>query len=146
MDPSLDENKYNITLDNRFLQLVQPGTANGTAASIVASAATSNLFSGDEFLRTYPVSKAGNPTLFAPGASTQEVSPFKGPSTDRALASAFVVNATNQDNMFTTYKIGNVTNYASSGVQMEVIQTSVKVATFAYGYTITVPLEVIRKV
>ena len=146
LDPSLDENKYNITLDNRFLQLVQPGTANGTAASIVASAATSNLFSGDEFLRTYPVSKAGNPTLFAPGASTQEVSPFKGPSTDRALASAFVVNATNQDNMFTTYKIGNVTNYASSGVQMEVIQTSVKVATFAYGYTITVPLEVIRKV
>ena len=48
--------------------------------------------------------------------------------------------------MFTTYKIGNVSDYASSGVQMEVIQTSVKIATFAYGYTITVPLEIIRKV
>ena len=126
--------------------MVQPGTPDGTAASIVASAATSNLFSGDEYLRTYPVSKTGNPTLFVPGASILNASPFQGPSTTRVLATTFVVNPTNQDNMFATYKIGNVADYAGKGVTMEVIQTSVKVATFAYGYTITVPLEVIRKV
>ena len=146
LDPSLDENRYDVTLDSRFLQLVQPGTPDGTAASIVASAATSNLFSGDEYLRTYPVSKTGNPTLFVPGASIRNASPFQGPSTTRVLATTFVVNPTNQDNMFATYKIGNVADYAGEGVTMEVIQTSVKVATFAYGYTITVPLEVIRKV
>jgi hypothetical protein len=146
LDPSLDENKYDVTLDSRFLQLVEPGTDDGTAASIVASAATSNLFSGDDYLRTYPVSKTGNPTLFVPGASTQQVSAFQGPSTTQVLATSFAVNPTNQDNMFSTYKIGNVSNYAGTGVQMEVVQTSVKVATFAYGYTITVPLEVIRKV
>ena len=147
LDPSLDESRYNVTLDSRFLQLVEPGTDDGTAASIVASAATSNLFSGDDYLRTYPVSKTGNSTLFVPGAPTQQVSAFQGPSTTQVLATSFAVNPTNQDNMFTTYKIGNVSNYAGlTGKTMEVIQTSVKVATFAYGYTITVPLEVIRKV
>ena len=147
LDPSLDESRYNVTLDNRFLALVQPGNpANATNASIVPSAATSNLFSGDDYLRVYPVSKGGNPTLFVPGASTKQVSAFKGPSTTQVLASTYVVNPTNQDNIFSTYKVGNVSNYASTGVEMEVIQTSVKVATFAYGYTITVPLEVIRKV
>jgi hypothetical protein len=147
LDRSLDENKYNVTLDSRFLQLVEPGTENGAGASIVASAATSNLFSGDDYLRTYPVSKTGNPTLFVPGASTRDTSPFQGPSTTEVLATSFIVNPTNQDNMFATYKIGNVSNYAGlTGKTMEVIQTSVKVATFAYGYTVTVPLEVIRKV
>ena len=48
--------------------------------------------------------------------------------------------------MFSTYKIGNIANYGPSTVTMEVIQTSVKIATSAFGYTITVPLEVIRKV
>lgn len=147
LDPSLDENKFNVTLDSRFLQLVQPGTADGTAASIVASAATSNLFSGDDYLRTYPVSKTLNPTMFVPGASVLDVSPFQGPSTTRVLATSFAVNPTNQDNMFATYKIGNVSDYAGlTGKTMEVIQTSVKIATFAYGYTLTVPLEIIRKV
>ena len=146
LDPSLDENKYDVTLDNRFLQLVQPGAPDGTGASIVNSAQTSNLFSGDDFLRTYPVSKTGNPTLFVPGASTQKQSPFQGPSSTQVLATAFQVNQTNQDNMFSTYKIGNIANYGSTSVTMEVIQTSVKIATSAFGYTITVPLEVIRKV
>ena len=147
LDPSLDESRYNVTLDNRFLQLVQPTNLDGSGvAGIVPSAATSNLFSGDDFLRTYPVSKDLTPTLFVPGANIKKVSAFQGPSTTRVLGATFVVNATNQDNMFTTYKIGNVSDYASSGVQMEVIQTSVKIATFAYGYTITVPLEIIRKV
>jgi len=147
LDPSLDENKYNVTLDNRFLQLVQPGTEDGTAASIVASAATSNLFSGDDYLRSYPVSKTLNPTMFLPGAPALNVSPFQGPSSTRVLATTFAVNPTNQDNMFATYKIGNVSNYAGlTGKTMEVIQTSVKIATFAYGYTVTVPLEIIRKV
>tara|TARA_A100001515_G_scaffold15599_1_gene11486 strand:- start:3508 stop:4488 length:981 start_codon:yes stop_codon:yes gene_type:complete len=147
LDPSLDESRYNVTLDNRFLALVQPGNpADGSNASIVSSAATSNLFSGDSYLRVYPVSKAGNSTLFVQGANVKQVSAFQGPSTTRVLASTFVVNPTNQDNIFSTYKVGNVANYASTGVEMEVIQTSVKVATFAYGYTITVPLEVIRKV
>ena len=48
--------------------------------------------------------------------------------------------------MFSQHKIGNVADYASTGVTMEVIQTSVKISTGVYGYTVTVPLEVIRKV
>ena len=48
--------------------------------------------------------------------------------------------------MFSQHKVGNVSNYAGTGVTMEVIQTSVKIASGVYGYTITVPLEVIRKV
>ena len=70
----------------------------------------------------------------------------QGPSSTKVLATAFQVNQTNQDNMFSTYKIGNIANYGPSTVTMEVIQTSVKIATSAFGYTITVPLEVIRKV
>ncbi len=154
LDPSLDESKYNVTLDKRFLQLVQPGSEGSAltggpgvaSATIAKSSATSNLFSGDDNLRTYPVSKSGTPTQFVNGASVTNVSAFQGPSTELVLATSYVVNQTNQDNMFTTYKIGNVSNYASTGVQMEVIQTSIKVETFAFGYSLTVPLEVIRKV
>ena len=66
---------------------------------------------------------------------------------EHQMSTSFAVNPTNQDNMFATYKIGNVSNYAGlTGKTMEVIQTSVKIATFAYGYTLTVPLEIIRKV
>jgi hypothetical protein len=154
LDASLDEFAYNVILDDRFIKLVSPAGAAGAGAagttggaSIVPAAATSNLFSADQFLRTYPVSKANQPTLFVNGPSVTDIQgPFQGPSTPNLLATTFSVNSLNQDNMFADHKIGNVLNYASTGVQMEVIQTSMKVVSFVYGYTLTVPLEIIRKV
>lgn len=162
LDASLRENQYNVTLDDRFIKLVSPiaGTAAQSSirdtevsaastdnASIVQAAATSNLFSADQFLRVYPVSRTNNRPLFVSGPSVTNIQgPFQGPSDPAVLATTYVVNSLNQDNMFSQHKIGNVTNYASTGVTMEVIQTSVKIATGVYGYTITVPLEVIRKV
>jgi len=149
LDPSLDENKYNVILDDRFIKLVKPTGlgARGSAASIVPAAATSNLFSADQFLRTYPVSKTNQPELFFNGPSVTDIQgPFQGPSTPSLLATTFSVNSLNQDNMFTDHKIGNVSDYAGTGETMEVIQTSVKISSFVYGYTITVPLEIIRKV
>ena len=105
------------------------------------------MFSADQFLRTYPVSKANQPTLFVNGPSVTDIQgPFQGPSTPNLLATTFSVNSLNQDNMFADHKIGNITDYASTGLTMEVIQTSVKVVSFVYGYTLTVPLEIIRKV
>ena len=105
------------------------------------------MFSADQFLRTYPVSKANQPGLFVNGPSVSNIQgPFQGPSTPNLLATTFAVNSLNQDNMFADHKIGNIADYASTGVEMEVIQTSVKVASFVYGYTLTVPLEIIRKV
>ena len=151
LDSSLDESRYNIVLDDRFIKLVSPAGVdqNGAAvgASIVPAAATSNLFSADQFLRTYPISKTSQPALFVNGPSVTDIQgPFQGPSTSRLLATTFSVNSLNQDNMFTDHKVGNVSNYASTGIEMEVIQTSVKVVSFVYGYTLTVPLEIIRKV
>ncbi len=153
LDSSLDENKYNVILDDRFVKLVSPANLNPPigqpplGASIVPAAATSNLFSADQFLRTYPVSKANQPGLFVNGPSVSNIQgPFQGPSTPNLLATTFAVNSLNQDNMFADHKIGNIADYASTGVEMEVIQTSVKVASFVYGYTLTVPLEIIRKV
>lgn len=151
LDPALDENRYNVILDDRFIKLVLPGDAplltGGVGASIAQAQAGSNLFSTDQFLRTYPVSKTSAPQMFLNGPSVNNIQgPFQGPSTPQLLGTTFVVNSLNQDNMFSDHKIGNVANYASTGVTMEVIQTSVKVVSFTYGYTLTVPLEVIRKV
>jgi len=151
LDPALDESQYNVTLDDRFLKLVNPRLTEGGIAAgtgqIVQAAATSNLFSADQFLRVYPVSKTMQPSLFVLGPSVTNVQgPFQGPSTPSLLATTYIVNSLNQDNMFSQHKIGNVADYASTGVTMEVIQTSVKISTGVYGYTVTVPLEVIRKV
>ena len=147
LDPSLAESQYNVTLDDRFIKLVQPRQPGATIGVVPLAAATSNLFSADQFLRVYPVSVTNNSTLFVNGPSVTGVQgPFQGPSTPNVLATSFVVNSLNQDNMFSDHKIGNVSNYAGTGVEMEVIQTSAKITTFVYGYTLTVPLEVIRKV
>jgi hypothetical protein len=146
LDPALDESKYNVILDDRFIKLVLPADSFTGGGSIAQAEAGSNLFSTDQFLRTYPVSKSQR-TMFLNGPSVNNIQgPFQGPSTPTLLGTTFVVNSLNQDNMFSDHKIGNVADYASTGVTMEVIQTSLKVVSFAYGYTLTVPLEVIRKV
>lgn len=153
LDPSLDETQYSVVVDDRLMKLVVPGTVvgGGTStntltlggSSIATPAARSNVFSGDDNLRVYDVSTSTEPSLFVPKSPTP---PFAGPSTNNVLASSFVVNQTNQDYMFTTYKIGNVANYASTGVTMEVISTSMRVIANSTGLSLNIPIEVIRKV
>ena len=154
LDPSLDETQYSVVVNDRFIKLVLPGsvvqggalstnTLNLGGSSIATPAARSNVFSGDDNLRVYDVSTSTEPSLFVPKSPTP---PFAGPSTNNVLASSFVVNQTNQDYMFTTYKIGNVANYAGTGVTMEVISTSMRVIANSTGLSLNIPIEVIRKV
>lgn len=153
LDPSLDETQYSIVVNDRFIKMVIPGTTSfvGTVSStfsvggssIATPAARSNVFSGDDNLRVYDVSRSTEPSLFIPKSSTP---PFAGPSTNSVLAPSFVVNQINQDYLFTTYKIGNIANYAGTGITMEVISTSMRVLANSTGLSLNVPLEVIRKV
>ena len=154
LDPSLDETQYSVVVDDRLVKLVLPGNEVSTGgalqqsfniagSSIAQAAARSNVFGGDDNLRVYDVSTANEASLFVPKSS---VAVFAGPSTDNVLASPLVVNQQNQDYMFTTYKIGNVSNYAGSGIQMEVIQSSIRVIGATTGFSLTVPIEIIRKV
>ena len=159
LDPSLDETQYSVVVDDRLVKLVSPPSADlasagalqasvtfgtvGTAAGIAQAAARSNVFSGDDNLRVYDVSTSNNSSQFVPKSS---IAVTAGPSTDNVLATSYVVNQQNQNYMFTTYKLGNVTNYAGTGIQMEVIQSSVRVIGSTTGYSLTVPIEIIRKV
>ena len=70
---------------------------------------------------------------------------FAGPSTQNVLAPSFVVNQTNQNYIFTTYKSADVASYAGTSLTMEVIQTSFRVIGATTGVSVTVPLEIIRK-
>jgi len=154
LDPRLEETQYSVVIDDRLVKLVLPGEVvstggalqqsfNVAGSSIATAAARSNVFSGDDNLRVYDVSTANETSLFVPKSN---VAVFAGPSVAQVLASPLLVNQQNQDYMFTTYKIGNVSNYASTGVEMEVIQSSIRVIGETTGLSITVPIEIIRKV
>tara|TARA_R100001594_G_scaffold132886_1_gene173313 strand:+ start:1385 stop:2377 length:993 start_codon:yes stop_codon:yes gene_type:complete len=152
LDPLLDETQYSIVVDDRLMKLVLPGDVvqtggalqvsfNVAGSSIATPAARSNVFSGDDNLRVYDVATSTEPTLFQPKSNVEV---FSGPSTQNVLAPSFVVNQTNQNYLFTTYKTGDVANYHST-TTMEVIQTSIRVIGATTGVSVTVPLEIIRK-
>jgi len=153
LDPLLDETQYSVIVDDRLLKLVLPGQVvqtgralqsafNIAGSSIATPAAKSNVFSGDDNLRVYDIATSTEPTLFLPKSN---VAVLAGPSTQNVLAPSFVVNQTNQNYIFTTYKSADVASYAGTSLTMEVIQTSFRVIGATTGVSVTVPLEIIRK-
>ena len=158
LDPVIDETQYSIIVDDRFIKLVLPGetiVAGGGGAlqagfgtstqgsTIATPAARSNVFAGDDNLRVYDVTTSTEPTIFLERAA---VSPFLGPSTNNVVSPSFVVQQTNQANLFSTYKTSTVTAYGGiTGLNVDVIQTSMRVIGNSTGLSITVPLEIIKK-
>ena len=158
VDSNLDETQYSIIVDDRFIKLVVPGTTittggaltapadlgNNIAGSTIATpAAKSNVFSGDDNLRVYDVTTSTEPTLFLPKAANPGGT-FAGPSTDNVISPSFVITQTNQDYIFTNYRTSQVTGYAGTSVNVDVIQTSIKIVGYTSGLSITVPVELIR--
>jgi len=158
VDSNLDETQYSIIVDDRFIKLVVPGTTittggaltapaglgNNIAGSTIATpAAKSNVFSGDDNLRVYDVTTSTEPTLFLPKA-TNPAATFAGPSTDSVISPSFVVTQTNQNYIFTNYRTSQVTGYAGTSVNVDVIQTSIRIVGNTTGLSITVPVELIR--
>ena len=159
VDSNLDETQYSIIVDDRFIKLVVPGTTitngggsltaptgltNEIAGSTIATpAARSNVFSGDDNLRVYDVTTSTEPTLFLPKA-VNPAGTFAGPSTNNVISPSFVVTQTNQDYIFTNYRTSQITGYAGTSVNVDVIQTSVKIVGSTTGLSITIPVELIR--
>lgn len=159
VDSNLDETQYSIIVDDRFIKLVVPGTTitnagaaatapaglgNNIAGSTIATpAAKSNVFSGDDNLRVYDVTTSTEPTLFLPKA-TNPAATFAGPSTDNVISPSFVITQTNQNYIFTNYRTSQVTGYAGTSVNVDVIQTSIRIVGNTTGLSITVPVELIR--
>lgn len=158
VDSNLDETQYSIIVDDRFIKLVVPGTTvtNGGAltapaglgneiagSAIATPSARSNVFSGDDNLRVYDVTTSTEPTLFLPKAANP-AGTFAGPSTDNVVSPSFVITQTNQDYIFTNYRTSQVTGYAGTSVNVDVIQTSVKIVGNTTGLSITIPVELVR--
>ena len=158
VDSNLDETQYSIIVDDRFIKLVVPGTTittggaltapaglgNNIAGSTIATpAAKSNVFSGDDNLRVYDVTTSTEPTLFLPKAANPGGT-FAGPSTDNVISPSFVITQTNQNYIFTNYRTSQVTGYAGTSVNVDVIQTSIRIVGNTTGLSITVPVELIR--
>lgn len=158
VDSNLDETQYSIIVDDRFIKLVVPGTTITTGGSLTAPAglgnniagstiatpaAKSNVFSGDDNLRVYDVTTSTEPTLFLPKAANPGGT-FAGPSTDNVISPSFVITQTNQNYIFTNYRTSQVTGYAGTSVNVDVIQTSIRIVGNTTGLSITVPVELIR--
>ena len=72
---------------------------------------------------------------------------FEGITLDSSIKkqpSIDIVTQTNQDYIFTNYRTSQITGYAGTSVNVDVIQTSVKIVGSTTGLSITIPVELIR--
>jgi len=156
LSPDLTETQVSLYMSSLFLEPVSPSSgvvatpspSTFSAAPTISVTTQAGIFNTVDNTTIYNLTNTVNPDFFTSSPSDINSSPVagpKGPSVQLALkASSTLLN--NLTYYFNKYGTSTTTNFAGvSGLNVKVINTSIKVKGMTLAYELTIPIQIIAQ-